>query len=101
MALILALVACLATSPFVTFTAYAGQVDDPKQSDPQNGGGQRGDPDMPVGPSRSNVQSGVTQRTATSMRVARPVGDPTTPSFAWMWQMRIVLLSLRAYTLRF
>jgi hypothetical protein len=102
MALILALVACLAASPFVASIASAGQMGDEKQTDPQGGGQSKGDPDMPVGPSRSNGLNGVSQqRQATSMRAVRPVGDGTTAGLAWVWQIRIVLQSVRAYTLRF
>ena len=100
MMLILALVACCAASPWFAPGVRAGNIGTAEPRKPGTGGTDQGDPDMPVGPSRSS-SLGAAPRTASSMRLVRPVGDGTTAGSAWMWRVRIVLLSLRAYTLRF
>ena len=101
-ALILALAACLAVSPFVTphSLAYADRVSG-DNGDPSKGGNgdKSGDPDMPVGPSRTAAIGAQRQTSPTSM--TRAGGDGAAMGIAWVWRVRIVLLTLRAYTLRF
>jgi len=102
MTLILALIASLMIGPQFSVPAHAvlyggdtGSADDP-------GGGsgvpQKGDPDLPTGPSRT-VRT--TQSAGMGSTVAGPAGDGSSASVNWVWRLRIVLRSLQAYYLHF
>ena len=102
MTLVLALVACLIAAPQLSAPAHAIWVaEDPGSGNDDTGGGgsPRGDPDVPVGPYRAGrmgIPSGGTTTLAN-----RTVGDGSVTSVAWMWRLRIVVQSLRAYYLHF
>jgi len=100
MTLVLALIASLLIGPQFSVPAHAvlygvdtGAGDD---SGGGNGPPQKGDPDMPTGPSRT-VRS--TQSAGMRSTVAGPAGDGSLASVNWVWRLRIVLRSLQAYYL--
>jgi hypothetical protein len=99
MTLILALVACLMATPYFAVPARAGGA----TSEGEPGGGSdvptKGDPDVPVGPART-VRSGA-QRTGTVTVESRVAGDGSVSQSTWMWRLRVVLMGLKAYYLRF
>ena len=58
-----------------------------------------GDPDQP-GTGKSAARRGVQVRGVTRLN-SRTAGDGRVPSSVGMWRLRVVLLGLRAYVLRF
>ena len=102
MTLVLALIASLCIGPqfsvrpahAVLFGGDTGAGEDP------GGGGtpQKGDPDLPTGPSRTVRR---TQSAGMGSTVAGPAGDGSLTSVNWVWRLRIVLRSLQAYYLHF
>jgi hypothetical protein len=95
MTLVLALAAFLAASP-----GYVGA----QASRTDTGGDElppppaAGDPDLPVGPTKS--VRGQVQR-GQAVRANRSMGDGRVQRDAWVWRLRIVLRSLKAYYIRF
>jgi hypothetical protein len=101
MALILALVATLLTSPMLTGTAFSGSIGGGGVPTPEGpGGDQKGDPDVPTGPSRITPR-GASRVVVSPSSEVQTVGDGRMALNVWMWRLRIVLHGLRAYTFRF
>ena len=101
MPLVLALIASFAFVPVHGGTAFAqsGRVYgiDPA-GEPGAPPGGIGDPDEPI-PGKSSLR-GSQMRGATTLQ-ARPVGDGRVTSSVGVWRLRVVLLSLKAFYLRF
>jgi hypothetical protein len=97
MTLILALAACLAASSAFGASIEASRTDtggDPAFPPPASSG----DPDLPVGPSKS-ARSQMPRGYAFSE--IRSTGDERSLNDAWVWRLRVVLRSLKAYYIRF
>lgn len=95
MTLILALAACLAASSAFADGSRTETGDDPGLTPPTGSG----DPDIPVGPSRST--KGQMQRGSAVVVGTRSTGDERVLRNTWVWRLRVVLTSLRAYYIRF
>jgi hypothetical protein len=102
MTLVLALIASLLIGPQFSVPAHAVLYggDTGAGEDPGGGSGtpQKGDPDLPTGPSRT-VRT--TQSGGMGSTVAGPAGDGSLTGVNWVWRLRIVLRSLQAYYLHF
>lgn len=100
MPLVLALIASFAFVPVHGGSAFAdGREYGIDPNDPGTPAGGIGDPDEPI-PGKTSVSRGSQVRGATTLQ-ARPAGDGRAMSGVGVWRLRVVLLGLRAYILRF
>jgi len=98
--LLLALIACLLTSA-LTVPAHTGQTSDiPTYGDTDKPGDDpRGDPDVPVGPTRT-ARTGAQQEITSSYEVPT-AGDGRLSSITWVWRLRVALEALKGWYLGF
>ena len=101
MPLVLALIASFAFVPVHGGSALAqgGREYGIDPADPTSPAGGIGDPDEPI-PGKTSVRRGSQMRGTTTLQ-ARPVGDGRVTSGVGVWRLRVVLLGLKAYILRF
>jgi len=102
--LILAL--CLASASFLHVKSARADGSEPgttETSDPNiPGGSSTGDPDMPDGPGRTNrIRNGAQRQSGISNTGMHSVGDGMSSGSAVMWKVRVVMLGLRKFYLRF
>ena len=104
MPFILALIVSSALMPIHARSAHAQSSRDlgidPMDPGAPSGGGGIGDPDEPTPAPKGINNRGYQQRGATRLQ-SRPVGDGRAMSGVGMWRLRVVLLGLKAYILRF
>jgi hypothetical protein len=81
--------------PTANATANSGVIDDPRQPP----GGSVGDPDVP-GSAGKSLPRGTISRGNTG-RASRIVGDDRVVTRVWMLRLRVILLGLRGFYLRF
>ena len=74
-----------------------GQVNDPDQG--PGGGNGSGDPDVPIGPAKTG-KSGRLSRNGTGPGT-RAAGDGSVSRSVWVWRLRVVMLGLRSFYIRF
>ena len=101
-ALILALTAALLASPSLVTRSLASPIQGAGEIGGAGGstGDGKGDPDVPTGPARTTTVG--SQRHVVEPQVTATVGDGRmSRNSVWMWRIRIVLQSLRAYAFRF
>jgi hypothetical protein len=103
--LILAL--CLASASFLRVNSVRADSSDPgstETSDPNiPGGSSSGDPDMPDGPGKTafKIRNGAQRQSGISNTGMHSVGDGVSSGSALMWKIRVVMLGLRKFYLRF
>ncbi len=95
MTLILALAACLAANSAMAM-GDASRTD--PGEDPSNPPPTSGDPDLPVGPSKST--RGKAPR-GSAIREGSPMGGGLVLQDAWVLRLRVLMGSLRAFYIRF
>jgi hypothetical protein len=107
----LVLTLCLSAACFLLLSvqspsvAYADSGSQLLSSDPGAPGAGYGDPDVPIGPGQAKpgkqsvAHGGAIQVVGQSG--ARPVGDVATPSSVFLMRLRLFLLGLRIFYLRF
>ena len=102
---ILTLGVSLLLSPFVAHTVRAGSGPSggilPDPNDPNGGGGVNvGDPDVPIGPSKTMKSGGLSRGSGTYLGT-RTAGDGGSTGSVLMWRLRVALQGLRSFYIRF